>query len=1218
VFDQSVSQEGLFEQAFAPAVRSAVVEGKHALLFAYGMTGGGKTYTISGTPRQPGLLARSLAAIFSHLAKKNIEGSASGIGQEWAVSVTYVEIYNEAIYDLLSTVGTDQASNVFGSTAGGAVNKKRGGAAAASQAGGAFSREQLSILRDREGRGFVSGARQITVSSTEAVFSVLAEGAQNKTHAETALNSDSSRSHTVFSISIWRRDAAAMEQQASIASGPAVIQDIISPKGEVLAGHSLWSRISVVDLAGSERANRVNAGADGATTTKEAGKINNSLMVLMRCFEAMREKKKGAKDVFVRFRDSKLTYMFADYLGGSTSGSTVMIVNAGPGLADYDETLQAIKYAAVVKDVKVSKDRVVTRWEPGQYDKDGRKIKKGGKDAPTASVPVVGKNGKAALGKTATGSESQLSSTTSSLSNSGPIDPSLSAAIVSASLSSNITEAAAALETASLTANLAAAEEASAAANLAAAEASALLAEANEKIAAMEVRILELEDETSNLKEEASDLRASNRRLEEEAEDAHERADGIEEDVRDEMAASMEQQMRTVEQLWRAKLDKERTEANDKIAKLLMLQSVKSGKRGSSIAGLLKDLGISVSAEIISAVESKTDMGDGDEEEEEEEDEEEEIDEEKQELTKKVDLLEKQLSSTTTSLKRAELESSERERLAADARDAAAEAAEAAIEAKGLAAAATAKATRAEASLALQIANAEAQSMRFEELENDLKEQAEKVENSLRADIALLRKQTDAAAIAAEKDIVALRKEKSESETALQKKLDDEKKEFSGQLSKLSSSLASATSSRDTYKDESEQWQSKHNALAAAVDGYKGRISELEERCESFSKSSMALQQRLSAAKSGSMGDEFQAELSEVKSALEQSQSHVATLQSEISMLKSDVAEAKAKRQELDEKLLIAEEKISTLTMVPAPVVTTSGEISVMFEDFISSSSSAAAAAAVVQQSQEPELDVAADEDEKPVKEVKKTRSSRVAAAVSKDSTSITGVKRSRASSKAPLPALPPVVDEVVEETNVDEEEAVGFVDGVLVLVEEKPARKSRSSKAAPALVAAPIEKTQKASKVARGAGMRDASGAAENDSVQLHPQREIIASPSKAVIRSVASPRSAGVGPIMKSARGAPAALKSNAASSQQTVAGAAAKKVSVATAKAAMVTSDPFEFIASPQGVSSSMQEEVAPMQSKLKLPMAIKRKPTADVVAAVAEEDPVKPARSLRARK
>jgi hypothetical protein len=188
---------------------------------------------------------------------------------------------------------------------------------------------------------------------------------------------------------------------------------------------------------------------------------------------------------------------------------------------------------------------------------------------------------------------------------------------------------------------LAAAEEASAAANLAAAEASALLAEANDKIAALEVRILELEDETSTLKEEASDLRATSRRLEEEAEDAHERADGIEEDVRDEMAASMEQQMRTVEQLWRAKLEKERTEANDKIAKLLMLQSVKAGKRGSSIAGLLKDLGINVSAEAIATAESKSAMNDDEEEEEEEEeDQEEEIDEEKQELTKKVDLLE--------------------------------------------------------------------------------------------------------------------------------------------------------------------------------------------------------------------------------------------------------------------------------------------------------------------------------------------------------------------------------------------------------------------------------------------------------------------------------------------------------------------------------------------------------------------------------------------------
>ena len=1204
-------------------MRSAVVEGKHALLFAYGMTGGGKTYTISGTPRQPGLLARSLAAIFSHLSKKNVEGGASGIGQEWAVSVTYVEIYNEAIYDLLSTVGTEQSSAALGSTAGGAANKKRG-VAATSQPGGAFSREQLSILRDREGRGFVSGARQITVSSTEAVFSVLAEGAQNKTHAETALNSDSSRSHTVFSISIWRRDAAAIEQQASVAAGPAVIQDIISPKGEVMAGHSLWSRISVVDLAGSERANRVNAGADGATTTKEAGKINNSLMVLMRCFEAMREKKKGAKDVFVRFRDSKLTYMFADYLGGSTSGSTVMIVNAGPGLADYDETLQAIKYAAVVKDVKVSKDRVVTRWEPGQYDKDGRKIKKGGKEAPstsaTTTVQGVGKNGKPALGKStaAGGTESQFSSTTSSLSNSGPLDSAASAAIAAASLSSQIADSAAAIEAANLTANLAAAEEASAAANLAAAEASALLAEANEKIAAMEARILELEEESSNLKEEASDLQASNRRLEEEAEDAHERADGIEEDVRDEMATSMEQQMRAVEQLWRAKLEKERTEANDKIAKLLMLQSVKAGKRGSSIAGLLRDLGITASAETIAAVESKSNMEDDDEEEEEEEEEvdeeeEEEVDEEKVELVKKVDVLEKQLSTTTLSLKRAELESSERERLAADARDAAAEAAEAAIEAKALAATATAKAARAEASLALQIANAEAQSMRFEELENDLKEQSQKVENTLRADLALLRKQTDAAAIAAERDIVALRKEKAECESALQKKLEDEKKEFSGQISKLTTSLASVTSSRDTYKDEAEKWQNKHIALAAAVDGYKGRISELEERCESFSKSSMALQQRLTAAKSGSMGDEFQAELTEVKSALEHSQQHVASLQAEINELKSEVADAKAKKLESDEMLAAAEEKISTLMVAPAPAAA-SNEVSVLFEDFISSATSVSAA----QQSQEPELDIAADDEEKPVKEVKKTRSSRAAAAT-KDTSSLAGVKRSRASSKAPITALPPAVEEVVEVVEETNEEQEVIVDEDVVIVEAKPARKSRSSKAAPA----PVEKIQKAPKVARGAGMRDASGAtSENDHVQQQPpQREIIASPSRAVIRSVASPRSAGVGPIIKGARGAPAAaaLKSNIAS-QQTVAGAAAKKASVATAKAAMVTSDPFEFIASPQGNSLpvAMQEEVAPMQSKLKLPMAVKRKPVENVVVVPAEEEAAKPARSLRARK
>jgi hypothetical protein len=89
----------------------------------------------------------------------------------------------------------------------------------------------------------------------------------------------------------------------------------------------------------------------------------------------------------VPFRDTKLTRLFADSLGGVTTGHTLMIVNAGPGHADFDETLHALKYGALVKEVRVTKDRTVTRWEPGAYDAAGRRVLAG--DAAAAAAPTA-------------------------------------------------------------------------------------------------------------------------------------------------------------------------------------------------------------------------------------------------------------------------------------------------------------------------------------------------------------------------------------------------------------------------------------------------------------------------------------------------------------------------------------------------------------------------------------------------------------------------------------------------------------------------------------------------------------------------------------------------------------------------------------------------------------------------------------------------------------
>jgi hypothetical protein len=205
------------------------------------------------------------------------------------------------------------------------------------------------------------------------------------------MNADSSRSHTVFTVSLFLKQGGEAEDAVSDKIDSSEI--VNSSSGTVNPFYKLWSRINIVDLAGSERQSRTNS--QGARL-KEAGAINNSLMQLMKCFEAMRHNTMVSKILellhlhavvrqpdamqhpeskkLVPYRDTKLTRLFADSFGGLTTGATIMIVNAGPAAADFDETLHALKYGALVKDVRITKDRIVTRWDPGQYGADGRRL----------------------------------------------------------------------------------------------------------------------------------------------------------------------------------------------------------------------------------------------------------------------------------------------------------------------------------------------------------------------------------------------------------------------------------------------------------------------------------------------------------------------------------------------------------------------------------------------------------------------------------------------------------------------------------------------------------------------------------------------------------------------------------------------------------------------------------------------------------------------------
>ena len=257
--------------------------------------------------------------------------------------------------------------------------------------------------------------------------------------AETQLNADSSRSHTVFNISIYAREGPLAPSSAHMLVDPIT--------GQAAPGYKLHARLSVVDLAGSERASRTKIEGD---RLKEAVNINQSLMVLMRCLDVMRENSNATaaasssvaaasgataaasaaataaaaaaaptaggsskltggiaaslpprKLQLVPFRESKLTRLFGDLLSGASSaGSTVMIVNACPSAPDFDETLHAMKYGALAKDIRVHKAGVAagTAVVSSQYDEQGRRVKPRKEGAAPAAAVAAASHGSDAEG----------------------------------------------------------------------------------------------------------------------------------------------------------------------------------------------------------------------------------------------------------------------------------------------------------------------------------------------------------------------------------------------------------------------------------------------------------------------------------------------------------------------------------------------------------------------------------------------------------------------------------------------------------------------------------------------------------------------------------------------------------------------------------------------------------------------------------------------------
>ncbi|XP_062954639.1 kinesin-like protein KIF16B isoform X3 [Cynocephalus volans] len=286
-----VSQEMVFKTLGTDVVKSAF-EGYNACVFAYGQTGSGKSYTMMGNSDDSGLIPRICEGLFSRINETTRWDEAS-----FRTEVSYLEIYNERVRDLLRR----KSSKTF----------------------------NLRVREHPKEGPYVEDLSKHLVQNYGDVEELMEAGNINRTTAATGMNDVSSRSHAIFTIKFT---------QAKF--------DSEMPCETV-------SKIHLVDLAGSERAD-----ATGATGVrlKEGGNINKSLVTLGNVISALADLSQDAanplvkkKQVFVPYRDSVLTWLLKDSLGGNSK--TIMIATVSPADVNYGETLSTLRYANRAKNI---------------------------------------------------------------------------------------------------------------------------------------------------------------------------------------------------------------------------------------------------------------------------------------------------------------------------------------------------------------------------------------------------------------------------------------------------------------------------------------------------------------------------------------------------------------------------------------------------------------------------------------------------------------------------------------------------------------------------------------------------------------------------------------------------------------------------------------------------------------------------------------------------
>ncbi|XP_066600998.1 kinesin-like protein KIF13A isoform X2 [Prorops nasuta] len=274
------SQDVVFDSLGRDILDNAF-QGYNACIFAYGQTGSGKSYTMMGSGDNKGIIPRLCDSLFDMIAKQQSSELS------YKVEVSYMEIYNEKVHDLLDPKQNKQSLKV----------------------------REHNVLGP-----YVDGLSQLAVTSFQDIDNLMTEGNKSRTVAATNMNSESSRSHAVFSV---------------------ILTQTLTDFQSGVSGEKV-SRMSLVDLAGSERAVKTGAVGD---RLKEGSNINKSLTTLGLVISKLADQNSGGKnrDKFVPYRDSVLTWLLKDNLGGNSK--TVMVATISPAADNYEETLSTLRYA---------------------------------------------------------------------------------------------------------------------------------------------------------------------------------------------------------------------------------------------------------------------------------------------------------------------------------------------------------------------------------------------------------------------------------------------------------------------------------------------------------------------------------------------------------------------------------------------------------------------------------------------------------------------------------------------------------------------------------------------------------------------------------------------------------------------------------------------------------------------------------------------------------